>query len=388
MPAPRTPHHATSNVSDDISTNSHATQREGADPPMSADPITVPGPGLLLVSAEPFNAETRLALQRGVITPTADCYVRSHFAVPHIDLAAWRLRIEGDVDRPVELTLDALLALPTLTLVVTWECAGNGRSAMRPQPVGEPWQYGAVSTSEWTGVPLHAVLATAGLSTLATHVVIEGADGGYVPDGGRTLSYARSLTRDQALHPDTLLAYAMNGVDIPSEHGFPIRLVVPGWYGMAAVKWVTKIIAQSHPFDGFYQVDRYVMAHVDADGPVIAPLDRMRIRSVMAVPAGGARLLRGVCYLRGFAWSGAGPITRVEVSVDGGRLWEAADLTSEPARYTWRRWEYCWHATASGPATLMSRAFDADGNRQPTEPEWNRLGYANNAIQRVEVLVT
>jgi DMSO/TMAO reductase YedYZ molybdopterin-dependent catalytic subunit len=372
----------------DTSTTGRAVQRDAPDPREAGRPAGTADPRLLIVSASPLNAETRPALHRGMLTPNAAFYVRNHFPAPWIDRVAWRLRIGGDVERPVALTFDDLLAMPSRTLLVTLECAGNGRSAMHPQPAGEPWQYGAASTAEWTGVPLRAVLAASGLAPSASNVVVEGADGGYVAEAGRTLTFARSLPRDQALHPDTLLAYAMNGDALPVEHGFPVRLIVPGWYGVAAVKWVTRITALSHAFDGFFQVDRYVMARSGEDQATATPLTRMRIRSVISEPEPDAELRRGEHYVRGFAWSGAGVITRVEVSVDGGAAWQAAELTSRPERYAWRRWEYRWRATTPGPATLASRAFDAAGNRQPAEPEWNRLGYANNAIRTVSVRVT
>jgi DMSO/TMAO reductase YedYZ molybdopterin-dependent catalytic subunit len=258
---------------------------------------------------------------------------------------------------------------------------------MDPQMDGEPWGYGAASCAEWTGVPLYRVLAYAGLGAEASSVVVEGADGGYVAEAGRRLTYERGLSREQALDPDTLLAYSMNGEGLPVEHGFPLRLIVPGWYGMAAVKWVTRIVAQSHPFDGFYQADRYVIVPPTPDQTASTPLTQMRVRSLIGEPAEGMSLPCGMHCVRGLAWSGAGPITRVEVSVNGGMEWETADLTSGPERYAWRRWEYHWDATAPGPNVLMSRAVDAAGNRQPTEAEWNRLGYANNAIQCVHVIV-
>jgi DMSO/TMAO reductase YedYZ molybdopterin-dependent catalytic subunit len=343
---------------------------------------------LILVSASPLNAETRLAAHGEVVTPNGAFFIRTHFPAPPIDRATWRLVVDGEVGQPAALTFDELLALPARTLLVTLECAGNGRAALRPQPAGEPWGYGAASTAAWTGVPLQTVLTTAGLAPSVSDIVIEGADGGYLADVGRTLSYARSLPRDQALHPDTLLAYAMNGAEIPVAHGFPVRLIVPGWYGMAAVKWVTRVTAQSHPFAGFYQADRYVLERTDEDQPTSTPLTTMRVRSLIAEPVEGAIVPRGEHVVRGFAWSGAGPIARVEVSVDGGAAWVAADLTSESEQYAWRRWEYRWSAISPGPATLMSRAWDAAGNEQPAEPEWNRLGYANNAVQAVHVSVT
>lgn len=345
-------------------------------------------PRLLVLGPSPLNAETHLALHRGVITPNEAFYVRSHFPAPSIDRYTWRLRVEGDVEQPLSLTFDELLEFPTRSLLVTLECAGNGRRAMRPQPAGEPWNYGAVSSAEWTGVPLHTILAVAGLTPSVSNIVVEGADSGYIPEAARILTYERSLPRSQALHPDTLLAYAMNGEELSTDHGFPIRLIVPGWYGMAAVKWVTRIRAQSHPFDGFYQVERYVMAPPDSESSSDTPLTLMYVRSLISEPETGATLPWGDYVIRGFAWSGTGPIARVDVSVDGGATWEAAQLTSRPESYLWTRWEYCWRVRKPGPAVLLSRACDAAGNQQPATMEWNRLGYANNAIQTVQVFVT
>lgn len=342
---------------------------------------------LLVIGASPLNAETRLALHRDVVTPNAAFYIRSHFSAPQIDRAAWRLNISGDIERPLTFSLDELLALPSRTLMVTLECAGNGRSAMCPQPPGEPWQYGAVSSAEWTGVPLQTVLAAAGLAPSVSHIIFEGADSDHVAEAGRTLTYARSLPRNHALHPDTLLAYAMNGEELSVEHGFPVRLIVPGWYGMASVKWLTALVASSSPFDGFYQVDRYVMLREDAGPSQGDPLTWMRLRSLIAEPAADSILSCGDYLVRGFAWSGDALVSRVEVSVNGGVTWEDAVLTSEPERYLWRSWEYRWRASSPGRVTLLSRAYDDAGNQQPTEPESNRLGYANNAIQAVHVVV-
>lgn len=362
-------------------------RHDDSDVRRAAEPGKTLDPRLLVISASPLNAETRLALHREVITPNAAFYVRNHFPAPQIDAAAWRLHIGGGVAQSLALTIDEIRALPARTLRVTLECAGNGRSAMRPPPPGEPWQYGAVSSAEWTGVPLRTVLEAADLPPSVSDIVVEGADGGNAAEAGRPLTYERGLPRAVALHPDTLLAYAMNGEALPVEHGFPLRLIVPGWYGMASVKWVTRIAARTSPFDGFYQVDRYVLRRTDDDTAGDEPLTRMRIRSLIADPVAGAVLPRGEHSVRGFAWSGHAPITRVEVSVNGSATWDAADLTSDPEPYLWRRWEYRWRAMAPGPVMLASRAFDANGNQQPSEPESNRLGYANNAIQAVHVVV-
>lgn len=332
------------------------------------------------VTAEPFNAETRLERQLGVLTPTLAFYARNHFAVPRLDAGAWRLVIGGAVDHPYELTYGELRALPSRTLLVTLECAGNGRAYFPARAEGEPWEYGAVSTAEWTGVPLVALLARPGVSATAREILFEGADAGHVPDAGGAIPFARSLPLARALHPDTLLAYAMNGEALPPAHGFPARLIVPGWYGMAAVKWLTRITAIATPFAGFYQADRYVMAHPERGETTRVPLTTVAVRALFTAPAEGETLPPGRRVVRGLAWSGAAVVDRVEVSADGGARWEPAAFTSEPARYAWRRWEYLWGAVASGPATLMCRATDAQGNTQPMEAEWNRLGYALSLI--------
>ncbi len=346
------------------------------------------GSPLVVVTADPFNAETRLDAQVGVLTPNPAFYVRDHFSMPRIDPAAWRLTLDGEVARPLALTYDALRALPSKTLLVTLECAGNGRRALDPPAEGEPFGYGVASTAEWTGVPLRTVLEAAGLRPTAREVLFVGADGGPNPEaGGATMAFERSLPVERAMHPDTLLAYAMNGEELPIAHGFPLRVLVPGWYGVAAVKWLVRITVLASPFAGFYQRDRYVMVHPERGETTATPLTTIPPRSVFVAPTDGATLPRDAQRLRGLAWSGEAPVERVEVSVDDGRTWQAADWTSEPERYAWRGWEYRWEATSPGPATLRSRAFDAAGHTQPESAEWNRLGYANNAIQVVRVTI-
>jgi DMSO/TMAO reductase YedYZ molybdopterin-dependent catalytic subunit len=345
-------------------------------------------PPLVVVTADPFNAETRLTAQVGVLTPNPAFYVRDHFSVPRINSADWRLTLDGEVARPLALTYDALRALPRRTLLVTLECAGNGRIAFDPPAEGEPFGYGVASTAEWTGVPLQTVLEAAGVRPNTRDVLFTGADSGPNPEvGGAMMTFERSLPIERAMHPDTLLAYAMNGEELPAMHGFPLRVLVPGWYGVAAVKWLVRITALASPFAGFYQRHRYVMVHPERGDTTARPLTTIPPRSLLVAPKDGTTLPRGEVRLRGLAWSGEAPVERVEVSVDDGRTWQAADWTSEPARYAWRTWDFRWQATSPGPVTLCSRAFDAAGHTQPASAEWNRLGYANNAIQVVRVTV-
>lgn len=339
-----------------------------------------------VVTEQPANAETPLDLQRGIITPNDLFFMRNRFSFPEIDAPAWRLTVSGLVEHPLSLSYDDILSMPSRSFPATLECAGNGRSGMEPAPDGEPWEYGAVSTAEWTGVPLHLVLEAAGLSMGATAIVAEGQDRGTVSEARGQEPFARSLSLDKALHPDTLLAYTMNGEPLPVAHGFPIRLIVPGWYGMASVKWVTTLRAIDGPFDGFFQVDRYVMREPGSSVPP-RPVTQMGVRSIIATPRTGATAHIGTHLVRGYAWSGAAPVTEIEISSDGGATWEPAEWTSGAARYAWRSWEWHWNANGPGTALLQSRARDAAGNEQPEQAPWNDLGYCNNAIQSVRVTV-
>lgn len=341
--------------------------------------MTGPGePNLVVVREEPFNAETPLQRQVGLITPTSRFYVREHFhprPAPPAELV-----VDGAVELPLTLRLpEDLEALPVRSLVVTLECAGNGRAFLDPQVPGEPWRLGAVSTAEWTGTPLRAVLARAGVRSSAVEVLCEGADAGEVPEAGGRIAFARSLPLEKALHEDTLLAYAMNGEPLPIEHGGPLRLVAPGWYGMASVKWLRRLSVLERPFDGFYQKDRYVI-----DG---LPLRAIEVRAVIVLPRDGARLKRAPVRVRGYAWSGHAPVVRVDVSVDGGETWAGARLLETSSPYAWRAWEADWEPARSGEAVLLARATDAEGRRQPLSQQFNALGYANNAAQPVRVTV-
>ncbi|HUY77972.1 MAG TPA: sulfite oxidase [Ktedonobacterales bacterium] len=347
--------------------------------------------GLRLLCHEPFNAETLLDRHQGTLTPNAAFYKRNHFAIPQLDRQGWRLHVGGEVEHQRQFTYDDLLALPRHTLPATLECAGNGRNQLQPQAEGEQWGYGAVSAAEWTGARLRDVLAAAGVKPTAREIVFVGADTGYKEAAGGTIAFERSLPVEQALHPDTLVAYQMNDETLPTEHGFPARLIVPGWYGMASVKWLTRIEASAAPFDGYFQARQYVLRRPedDAVGALGTPLTVTRPRALFVSPTDGAALATGWHTLRGLAWSGVTPISRVNVSVDGGASWHTAtlhDVGSAPA-YVWREWEYSWDAATSGPAMLLCVVHDEAGNTQPAEPEWNRLGYANNAIQRVAVTV-
>ncbi|HSJ49913.1 MAG TPA: sulfite oxidase [Actinomycetota bacterium] len=323
------------------------------------------------------------------VTPSGLHYLLIHYDIPYVDQAAWRLRVAGAVRSSLELSLDDLRGLPAATHTVTLECAGNGRALLDPRPISQPWLIEAVGNARWTGVRLRDLLDQAGIEEGAVEVVFTGLDHGL--EGEVEQDYERSLPLDEARREDILLAYEMNGQPLPPQHGFPLRLVVPGWYGMTSVKWLARVTVVSEPFDGFQQARGYRF-RTDPDEPG-EPVTRIRPRSLLVPPGFPEFLSRrrivdaGTHLLRGRAWSGRGPIERVEVSDDGGRTWWDVDLDERPPdRFAWRGWSFSWHASP-GERVLCSRATDATGASQPLEPAWNVGGYVNNAVQRVPVLV-
>jgi sulfane dehydrogenase subunit SoxC len=322
------------------------------------------------------------------VTPVGLHYLLIHYDVPHVDETTWELAIGGRVQRPCQLTLQDLRARPAVTERVTMECAGNGRMAMSPRPLSQPWGVEAVGTGEWTGTPLRPLLEEAGVLDDAVEVVFTGLDAGI--ENGVEQRYARSLPMAEALREDVLLVYELNGQALPVQHGYPLRLVVPGWYGMGNVKWLSDISIVNRPFDGYQQTHAYRWrTEQDESG---TPLSRMVPRALM-IPPGipdfltrDRHLAAGPALLEGRAWSGHAPMQRVEVSTDGGRVWGDAVLEPQVDRYAWVGWSYRWQPSP-GTHELLCRATDQDGNTQPLQAEWNLGGYAGNAVQRVTVTV-
>ena len=341
---------------------------------------------LIPVTEDPYNAETPLSALLDEVTPSDLVYVRDHFDVPTLDAAKWTLDVNGAVEKPLSISYAEIQALETKTLVVTLECAGNGRIQMDPLPKGTPWGYGAVSIVEFTGTPLVSVLKLVDISERAVEVLFQGADRGEV-EPSRSELFARSLKIDLALHSDTLLAWEMNGNPLTPKHGYPMRLVVPEWYGMASVKWLTQVTLLSEPFNGFFQNEHYV--YLDEEGTREGdPVQHIRTRSLILSPVDGTELSNGaVDVIEGIAWSGFGPITQVEVSVDGGDHWHEAKLDPPSTPYDVQRWRFKWLPQIPGRYTLLSRATDAMGNLQPATQISNRLGYGNNGPQAVVVSV-
>jgi DMSO/TMAO reductase YedYZ molybdopterin-dependent catalytic subunit len=339
---------------------------------------------LTMIHGEPFNAEAPPEALTGDITPTELHYVRSNFPVPVHD---GTLEVGGAVELPRTLTIDDLRAMAPVERVVTMECAGNGRLAMRPLPIGEPWGDYAVSTARWTGALLHQVLEQAKPTAEGVEVRFTGADhGSYLLHpvlkniDASDLTFERSLTLADVTDPDAeiLIAYEMNGEALNPDHGAPFRLIVPHWYGVASVKWLKHIDVLTEPYVGEFETGHYMYQWADRPPERVT---RMLMRARITDPARGGIIPAGTYTVRGKAWSGTGPVTQVQVSLTGEGDWHAAEVEPPKGPYQWQDWSFEWQATEAGRHTLRARATDAAGNVQPEVPPWNHLGYGNNAIE-------
>ena len=336
--------------------------------------------GLITLSPSPEDLEMPVGGFMDEITPLENFFVRCHTMIPKVSLADWKLEIGGLVNEPKAFTLDDLKKFPHVTLVSVLECAGNGRSFYQPRLPGAQWQFGSVGNARWTGVRLRDVLAKVGLKPDATQLLMDGAD---VPMG-KMPDFQRTLEVKKALHPDTLLAWEMNGKPLTAEHGFPLRVIAPGWASDSWCKWLVRLGALDRDFDGFWMKTayRHPAQHV-APGTAVDPKDMvpvtdLNVKSVIASPEYFAR--PGAVTVVGMAWSNASPVTKVEISTDAGKTWALAKLGGTPTKYGFRRFTYQWKAT-EGDHTLISRATNAAGQTQPVEPEWNPNGYLYNAAQ-------
>jgi len=346
-------------------------------------------------SARPLDLEMPLDGFSSYITPIDRFFVRSHVYTPRVDIDQWRLTIDGDVSAPLTLTMDDLRRMPAAELVSVLECAGNGRGFYEPSMPGLQWEHGAVGNGRWRGVRLADVLKRAGLKSAPEEVLFNGADTpiGTMPD------FQRSIPIAKALHPATLLAYEMNGETLPVEHGFPLRVVVPGWAGDSWVKWLTSITVLNREHDGFWMARAYrrpvtpVQPGRTVPPESMQPVTSLRVKSVIAEPRGDQGPITAApgkpLTIRGAAWSGdAGPVTVVDVSVDAGRTWRPAAMRRDQrTEYGWRLWEYRWTPPREAYHTILARARDAAGNSQPLEQEWNPSGYGWNVVPRLGIVV-
>jgi len=350
--------------------------------------LAEPGQGITFEELQLATRNRGMPLEglRYGLTPVGMHYILVHFDIPAIDPDSWQLEVGGNVSSPMTVSLDDIRSRPARTVPVTMECAGNGRARLEPRPLSQPWLVEAIGTAEWTGTPLSGVLEEAGVEPGTAEIVFTGADRGI--QGEVEHDYARSLPLEDAIRPEVLLAYEMNGRPLEPQHGFPLRLIVPGWYGMTSVKWLARIDAVTEPFRGYQQSEAYRYQQGEEDPG--QHVTRIRVRALMIPPGIPDFFTRrrfvdaGAVTLRGRAWCGTAPVDRVEVGVDGS--WEDAKLDEPAGEWAWRGWTFDWGATP-GEHILMCRATDADGNTQPVEQPWNQQGMGNNLVQEVAVTV-
>jgi DMSO/TMAO reductase YedYZ molybdopterin-dependent catalytic subunit len=349
--------------------------------------------GLITRQRDPENLEFPFATLGGFLTPREQFYVRSHFEVPDLGAAAWRLKVEGAVERPSEVGYDELRRMAARTVTALLECSGNGRVFLEPPQVGIRWELGGVGNAAWTGVPLAAVLERAGVKPGAVEVILEGADTGRFrepdPRTPGVIPYARSLPLEKARRPEVLLAYRMNGEDLSPRHGYPVRAVVPGWYGMASVKWLRRIIVTDRPFQGYFQTFQYATWERRDGLSSLVPVTEVQVKAQIARPAPYEVVPKDTTYrIHGAAWAGEAEVAKVEISTDGGRSWARAKWTGEPARYAWRFWEFPWQTPAQdGHPILMARATDDRGRVQPMERDDDRRDAMISHVLPIEVEV-
>lgn len=368
----------------------------GRDPSVPWPPLIPPtSPRAVLSSPEleapvrlnPLNAETSLAALQPAVTPTRGFFIRSHFPTPSLDASTWRLGVGGEVEKPRKWTLAELRDLPTTRVVATLECAGNSRSRLPNIAEGElRWGDRAIGAAVWEGVPLSVLLEESRPRQDAHQIVFTGAEKGSSNDPARRFSRGLSIdTMDRVA--DILIATEMNGEPLSPDHGWPARLIVPGWYGMAWVKWLSRIHLRKEAFRGYYQATRYVYAYQQNGERLTKPVTRIRVKSLIISPLPGDRLAWGRSHIiSGKAWSGSGPVTRVEV--DAGSGWMPASVRSGDGPYDWCSWEFAWSPERRGPVLLRVRATDAEGETQPEEPFLNEFQYGMNAVHSVEVIVS
>ena len=341
----------------------------------------------------PFNAETPVREFTSWLTPNERFFVRSHFGLPAAEAVqtdTWRLTVKGLVKEGLSLSLKELQQFEAVTIAAVLQCSGNGRAHHRPRAPGVQWEHGAVGNAQWTGVRLRDLLQRAELKPQGLHVQLQGADR---PAVDTVPLFTRSIPLAKALHPDTLLAYEMNGRPLPLLHGAPLRAITPGWTGQSCTKWLTEITVRADESPGHYMQQAYRMPETSIQqgsglpGTAMVPVEHMVVKSLIAVPADGDRVRKGPVTIQGVAWAGEAPVAKVEVSCDDGRTWEQARFIGEEQPYAWRQWQYVWNARAAGPAVILCRATDAQGERQPATSPWNLSGFLWNGWDRRIVTV-
>ena len=340
---------------------------------------------LIVRLSRPQDLETPVEYLDSSITPNSVFFVRSHFGPPAIIEEQWKLEIGGLVDSSRSLTLEDLRKFEIVDLPATLQCSGNGRAFFHPSVPGVQWQRGAVGNALWRGVRLRDVVKSISIKSGARHMQMRGYDSAPMPT---TPSFTRSIPIERALDPSTLLAFEMNGEPLPVLHGGPLRMVVPGWAGDHWYKWLRRIDFQEHEAEGFYMQTAYRMPRQPVPSKGIASLPEVPVtvnpvKSLIAHPSEGSVMPPGDHLVSGVAFTGVGHMVNVEVSLDGGRSWDRAELEGKESEGTWQLWRYRWRASTKGPYIVAARATDSSGRVQPQATPWNHGGYLWNGIDLV-----
>ena len=345
-------------------------------------------PYLTTRSLHPENQEAPIHFLNGEKILDRVFFRRNHFSYPSFSKENFFLQISGIIPRPLILTIDDLMKMPSKTIDVVLECAGNQRSKFNPNVYGEQWEEGAINQGQWRGIPLRTILSFTGLSNQAREIVFEGHDYGERKDTDKVVPYERSLPIKKALHPDTIIAFEYNCAPIPFKHGYPFRLIVPQWYAMASVKWLKRITIIGESFTGPFQAIDYIY-FPDRNSPSNGfPVTSMNVNSIIQQPLHLSELKQGLQTIKGIAWTGEGSIVKVEVSFDLGKTWKEANIQRRSKhRYSWTEWNYDWIFSSTGEFTIQSRALDSKGRIQPPEALWNKKGYGYNEIPSIKVNV-
>ncbi len=343
---------------------------------------------LMFVSRDPICAEVPLVNLSEATKPSGNHFIRNHYKVPVIERDEWSLSVTGSVDNSLEISYDYLVEMPSIEVTALMECAGNSRSIVHPRVPGVQWGHGAIGTACWKGVPVYKVLEKAKLRQSASEVVFSGYDGDKVSISQDTSRYAISVPLAKLLDPTTILAYSMNGNVIPKNHGYPVRLIVPGWYGMTSVKWVTGMKVIDSPNSGVYEREYSLYLGFNGDSVNVAQrVTELKVKSLISNPASGSVIGLTRQEVNGLSWSGAGCVTKVEVSFDNNRTWHQAEVEEPSFPYSAQRWKFEWEPPEVGHYLIRSRATDSNGNIQPFVADWNYRGLQVNSVHCVPVVV-
>jgi DMSO/TMAO reductase YedYZ molybdopterin-dependent catalytic subunit len=345
---------------------------------------------MLVRSYRFLDLEMPVEYANSFITPVEHFFVRNHMHEPStLDAAEWRLSIGGEVEKPLTLSLAELTKMPQHTVIDTLECAGNGRAFAVPHVPGVQWQKGAVGTARFSGPRLKDVLQRSGVKPTGKHVMFRGLD--EIP--GKVPGFVRSIPIEKAMDVDTLVALDMNGAALTKHHGFPARALAPGWIGAASCKWLTEIKVLDKEFEGNFMSPGYRMPNQQVKpGEAVKvedtrPATALNVKSLIASPGDGTTVKSRAIHIQGAAWAGEADIEKVEVSLDSGTTWQAAQLGKDHSHYAWRLWSYSLKAPAPGDYTIVSRATDTQGRVQPDSVQWNPSGYLINVVDRVKIHV-